>query len=69
MGKKRISLQNQKLINIKFMKKIQIKIDKKARACAIYISGKLIDLSIPFGWQYFYIFGYRIDSDDVFIAF
>ena len=51
------------------MKKIQIKIDKDARACAIYISGKLIDLSIPYGWHYFYIFGYRIDYDDVFIAF
>ena len=51
------------------MKKIQIKLDKEAKACAIYISGKLIDLSIPYGWHYFYIFGYRIDSVDVFIAF
>jgi uncharacterized protein YdcH (DUF465 family) len=51
------------------MKKIQIKIDKDAKACAIYISGKLIDLSIPYGWHYFYIFGYRIDYEDVFIAF
>lgn len=50
-------------------KKTQIKIDKDASACAIYISGKLIDLSIPYGWHYFYIFDYRIDSDDVFIAF
>lgn len=51
------------------MKKIQIKIDKEARAAAIYISGKLISLSIPEGWHYFYIFGYRIDNDDVFISF
>lgn len=51
------------------MKKIQIKIDKDARVAALYISGKLILLSIPEGWSYFYICNSRIDSDDVFISF
>jgi hypothetical protein len=51
------------------MKKIQIKVDRQARAAAIYISGKLINLSIPEGWMYFYICGHRIDIDESFIAF
>lgn len=50
------------------MKKIQIKIDRKVRAAAIYISGKLINFSISDG-HYFYISGTRIDWEDTFIAF
>jgi len=51
------------------MKRIQIKIDREARTAAIYMSGKLINLSIPSGWMYFYIYQHRIDSDISFIAF
>lgn len=51
------------------MRKIQIKIDFDRRAAAIYTRGKMISLSIPPGWSYFYIFNYRIDSDEAFTAF
>lgn len=51
------------------MRKIQIKIDVDRRAAAIYTRGKLISLSIPSGWLYFYIYNYRIDNDETFIAF
>ncbi len=51
------------------MREIQIEVDKEDSTAALYISGKLLTLTIPQGFGYFRLGEHKILTDEAFIAY
>lgn len=51
------------------MREIQFKVDKEDRTAALYVSGKLVTLTIPQGFGFFRLGEYKILTDEAFIAY
>jgi hypothetical protein len=51
------------------MREIQIEVDIEDKTAALYVSGKLITLTVPQGWGYFRLGEYKILTDAALIAY